>query len=75
MFQIGGSANGRTSQARDMLWQIKRTSPFEGLKPPARPESLGAYPCRRHVTDHVPPRGQISLVGGARKLNSFGGEK
>lgn len=27
-FGIGGSADGRTSQARDMLFQVKRTSPF-----------------------------------------------
>lgn len=27
-FQIGGSADGRTSQAREILWQLKRTSPF-----------------------------------------------
>lgn len=44
-FQIGGSANGRTSQARDMLWQIKRTSPFEGFKQqPLNPSPMGLTP-------------------------------
>jgi hypothetical protein len=29
-FQVGGSANGRTSQAREILWTINRNSPFDG---------------------------------------------
>lgn len=28
--ELGGSANGRSSQARSVLWQLKRTSPFYG---------------------------------------------
>jgi hypothetical protein len=31
-FQIEASADGRTPQGRDMLWQIKRTSPFADYK-------------------------------------------
>lgn len=31
-FKLGGSADGRTSQARDMLWQIKQTSPFRDFR-------------------------------------------
>lgn len=26
--QLGGSANGTSSQAREILWELKRTSPF-----------------------------------------------
>lgn len=26
--EVGGSANGRSSQARAILWELKRTSPF-----------------------------------------------
>lgn len=29
-FQLGGSANGRTSQARDILFAVNRNSPFDG---------------------------------------------
>ncbi|GAA4695816.1 hypothetical protein APR04_002610 [Promicromonospora umidemergens] len=29
-FQVGGSADGRTSQARDILFTVKSTSPFDG---------------------------------------------
>ncbi|GAA3510435.1 hypothetical protein GCM10022262_38090 [Georgenia daeguensis] len=44
-FQVGGSADGRTSQARDMLWQIKRTSPFAGHKEgPLNPAPNGLTP-------------------------------
>ncbi|MDQ4110524.1 MAG: hypothetical protein M3306_05410 [Actinomycetota bacterium] len=28
--EVGGSANGRSSQARSILWELKRTSPFYG---------------------------------------------
>lgn len=31
-FQVGGSANGRTSQARDLLLAVKSTSPFSGYR-------------------------------------------
>lgn len=27
-FEVGGSADGRTCQVRETLWQVKRTSPF-----------------------------------------------
>lgn len=31
-FAVGGASDGRTSQARDMLWQIKTTSPFHDFR-------------------------------------------
>lgn len=42
-FEIGGSANGRTSQAREILWQLKRTSPFHTYETeplPTRPRGM-----------------------------------
>lgn len=29
-FQVGGAADGRSSQARDLLFAVKSTSPFDG---------------------------------------------
>lgn len=44
-FQIGGSANGRTSQARDILFTVKSTSPFYGYdRKPINSEPLGLTP-------------------------------
>jgi hypothetical protein len=40
---LGGSADGRTSQARDILWQLKSTSPFAdyGTQPlPEHPRGM-----------------------------------
>ena len=43
--QLGGSADGRTSQARDVLWQLKRTSPFaEFRSEPLTEQPLGMTP-------------------------------
>ncbi|GIG40958.1 hypothetical protein [Cellulomonas phragmiteti] len=36
-FGLGGSADGRTSQPRDMLFQLKRTSPFHDYRTHALP--------------------------------------
>ena len=36
-FHVGGSANGRSSQARDMLFTLKSTSPFEAYATNALP--------------------------------------
>lgn len=44
-FGLGGSADGRTSQARDMLWQIKKTSPFDGFdRQPLNASPMGMTP-------------------------------
>lgn len=42
-FELGG--HGRTSQARDMLWQLKRTSPFHQYRDQPLPEEpMGLSP-------------------------------
>lgn len=38
-FRLGGGA-GPTSQARDMLWQLKRTSPFHEYQSDPLPEEM-----------------------------------
>lgn len=43
-FQLGGGA-GRTSQPRDMLWQLKSTSPFHRYQDDVLPqEPMGMTP-------------------------------
>lgn len=42
-FQVGG--HGRSSEAREMLWQLKRTSPFHSLhSQELPPEPMGLSP-------------------------------
>lgn len=44
-FRGGGSANGRTSQARDLLFSMKSTSPFNGYNQgPLNPTPFGLTP-------------------------------
>lgn len=44
-FQVGGSADGRTSQARDILFAVKSTSPFDGYdRGPLNPAPRGLTP-------------------------------
>jgi hypothetical protein len=44
-FQVGGSADGRTSQARDILFAVKSTSPFYGYdRGPLNPAPRGLTP-------------------------------
>lgn len=44
-FRVGGSANGRTSQARDILFTVKSTSPFYGYDhKPINPKPMGLTP-------------------------------
>lgn len=44
-FQVGGSADGRTSQARDILFTVKSTSPFYGYdRGPLNPKPMGMTP-------------------------------
>lgn len=44
-FQVGGSADGRTSQARDILFAVKSTSPFDGYdRGPLNPAPKGLTP-------------------------------
>lgn len=43
--KLGGSASGRTSQAREILWELKRTAPFyEHDKHPLTQKPLGLTP-------------------------------
>ena len=43
--ELGGSANGRTSQARDILFAVNRTSPFVGYdRGPLNPAPRGMTP-------------------------------
>lgn len=52
-FQVGGSADGRTSQARDLLFTINRTSPFHGFdRTPLNPAPYGLSP-REYLELHV----------------------
>ena len=44
-FGIGGSADGRTSQARDILFAVKGRSPFLGYdRTPINPRPMGLTP-------------------------------
>ncbi|GAA4288932.1 hypothetical protein [Georgenia daeguensis] len=44
-FKVGGSADGRISQARELLWEVKRTSPFHGYdQQPLNPSPMGLDP-------------------------------
>ncbi|WP_161958476.1 hypothetical protein [Ornithinimicrobium cavernae] len=51
-FQVGGSANGRTSQARDILFSVKSTSPFSDYKDALNPQPLGLTP-EEYLEIHV----------------------
>ena len=45
VFRVGGSPNGRTSQAREVLFSIKSTSPFAGYnRAPLNPSPRGLAP-------------------------------
>jgi hypothetical protein len=49
---LGGSADGRTSQARSILWELKRTSPFsEYSTEPLTAQPLGMTP-REYLDDY-----------------------
>lgn len=44
-FRVGGSADGRTSQAREILFAVKRTSPFYGYSQTSiNPKPMGLTP-------------------------------
>lgn len=44
-FKVGGSADGRTSQGRDILFSVKRTSPFAEFRSmPLTQEPMGLSP-------------------------------
>lgn len=44
-FRVGGSADGRMSQARDILFAVKSTSPFDGYdRGPLNPAPRGLTP-------------------------------
>lgn len=44
-FGVGGSADGRTSQARDILFTVKSTSPFSGYdRKPINHQPMGLTP-------------------------------
>ncbi len=52
-FQVGGSANGRTSQARDILFAVNRTSPFDGFnREPLNKHPMGMSP-QEYLEDYV----------------------
>lgn len=51
--QVGGSADGRTSQARDILWQIKRTSPFDGYDRAPLPTTPAGLSPREYLAEMV----------------------
>jgi hypothetical protein len=52
-FQVGGSANGRTSQGRDILFAVNRNSPFDGYNQrPLNPTPRGQAPVE-YLADSV----------------------
>ncbi|NTW39506.1 MAG: hypothetical protein HGA44_06385 [Cellulomonadaceae bacterium] len=52
-FRIGGSADGRTSQARDILFAVNGGSPFDGYdRGPLNPRPLGLS-AREYLEDCV----------------------
>lgn len=52
-FQVGGSADGRTSQARDLVSAVNSSSPFSDYKhAPLNPQPLGLTP-EEYLEIHV----------------------
>ena len=51
-FKLGGGA-GATSQARDMLWQLKRTSPFHDYGTRLFPQEPFGLPPHEYLEIHV----------------------